>query len=97
MSSAITSTLTNVLASSKALLDAHDALLKKLDADQQRYRLIIHRFPSPPPGLGSRFIIPARLPHEREDSNVSSDSEPNVREVSKHHRALEEVVYLTCI
>ena len=89
MSSAITSTSTDVLASSKALLDTHDALLQKLDADQQRYRLIIQRFPSPPPGLGSRFIVPTRSPDGREDSNVSSDSEPDVREVSKSCCALE--------
>lgn len=86
MSSTITSTSTDVLASSKALLDAHDALLRKLEANQQRYQSTIQRFPSPPPGLGTRFLVPARSPHSREGSVESSDSETDVREVCKTRR-----------
>lgn len=98
MSSTITSISTDVLATSEALLEAHDALLRKLEANQQKYRLITQRFPSPPPGLGARLVVPARSPHESEGHIESSDSEPDVREVCKVYTTTGSCsTQLTCL
>lgn len=72
----------DVLVSSSALLDAHEDLLKKLEAAQQRHRAILTRFPSPAPGLSARSIVPSRSPRQRKRSIDSNGSNDDIQEVS---------------